>query len=75
MTMYQRFFLQLKTQNPTGCSYTTTKEVDGSVIYNNFFSQDVCDTCSLSKSLLKAALLRVRGGLKLLRSAVKFLGW
>lgn len=32
---------------------------DDSVIYNNFFSQDVCDTCSLSKSLLKDALLRV----------------
>lgn len=32
---------------------------DDSVIHSNFFSQDVCETCSLSKSLLRAALLRV----------------
>lgn len=41
-------------QNPTGCS-----RLYDSVIYSDFFRQVVCETFSLSKSSLRAALLRV----------------
>lgn len=47
MTMYQRFFFPEKKQNPSDCSYPTVEGGgnDDSVIYSNFFSQEMCETC------------------------------
>lgn len=54
-------FFHKRKQNPTGFSNTTVKGGgnDDSVIYSNYFSQEMCEMCTFSKGLLRAALLRV----------------